>query len=111
MLQTAAEYVYQTPAGSWRVAGSRVSLDSVIHAYLDGESAEAICDGFETLSLEQVHGAIAFYLRNKAAIDEYLADQRALFDRLAAESRAKAAPLLEKIRQRMAAKESRASGS
>jgi uncharacterized protein (DUF433 family) len=104
MLQTATEYVYQTAQGGWRVAGSRVSLDSVVHAYLRGESPEAICDDFEALSLEQVHGAIAFYLHNKAAIDQYLAENEALFDRLAAESRQRNAPLLVRLRKLQAAK-------
>lgn len=102
MLQTSTEYVHQTPQGGWRVVGSRVSLDSVIRAYLRGESAEAICNAFETLSPEQVHGAIAFYLHNKVAIDKYLVEQQALFEELAAESRQQNAPLLERVRRRQA---------
>ena len=29
-------YAYRTPEGTWRVAGSRVSLDSIIDAHLRG---------------------------------------------------------------------------
>lgn len=110
MAQTAVEYAFKTEAGGWRVVGSRVSLDSVIHGYLRGESPEAICDNFETLSLEQVHGAIAFYLHNKAEIDQYLADQEALFEKLRAESKRQNAPLLERLRQR-AAMQSKTNGA
>jgi uncharacterized protein (DUF433 family) len=111
MSQTAVEYVFKTEAGGWRVTGTRVSLDSVVHSYLDGESPESICDNFPTLSLEQVHGAIAFYLHNKVAIDQYLADQAALFEKLRAESQIRNAPLLERMRQRMAAKQSKSNGA
>lgn len=111
MSQTAIEYVHQTPDGGWRVAGSRVSLDSVVHAYLRGESPESICDGFEALTLEQVHGAIAFYLHNRAAIDKFLADQQALFETLAAESRQRNAPLLQRLLQRQAMQDNGSNGS
>ncbi len=60
------------PRIAYRVAGSRVSLDSVLGAYRRGESPEEIIDGFESLSLEQVNNAITFYLANREEIDEYL---------------------------------------
>ncbi len=60
------------PRTAYRVAGSRVSIDSVIGAYRRGESPERIIDSFESLSLEQVNNAITFYLANQEEIDEYL---------------------------------------
>ena len=65
------EYVEKIE-GAYRVAGSRVSLDSVVYAFLGGQSPESIVDSFPTLSLEQVYGAITFYLSNRAEIDAYL---------------------------------------
>jgi len=47
--------------GGYYVAGSRVSLASIIHEYRDGAAAETIRQNFPTLSLEQIRGAIAFY--------------------------------------------------
>jgi len=44
------------------VAGTRVSLDSIVYAFLSGQSAEAIAQAFPVLSLEQVYGAITYYL-------------------------------------------------
>jgi uncharacterized protein (DUF433 family) len=49
------------------VAGTRVSLDSVVHGFREGLSPEAILEDFETLSLEQVYGAITYYLANQPA--------------------------------------------
>lgn len=57
---------------TYRVAGSRVSLDSVVYAFLGGQSPESIVDSFPTLSLEQVYGVITFYLSNRDKIDAYL---------------------------------------
>jgi uncharacterized protein (DUF433 family) len=62
--------------GAYRVAGSRVSLDSLVYAFWDGKSPEAITQSFQTLTLEQVYGAIAFYLRHRAEIDAYLQQGR-----------------------------------
>jgi uncharacterized protein (DUF433 family) len=55
------QYVEQHE-GAHRVAGSRVSLDSLVYAFWDGKSPETIAQSFPTLTLEQVYGAIAFYL-------------------------------------------------
>jgi uncharacterized protein (DUF433 family) len=67
-----ASYVEQQPDG-YRVAGTRVSLDSIVHAFLRGESAEAIAQAFPLLTLEQVYGAITFYLARQDEVDAYLA--------------------------------------
>jgi uncharacterized protein (DUF433 family) len=40
------------------VADSRASLDSIVYAFLSGQSAEAITQAFPVLNLEQVYGAI-----------------------------------------------------
>jgi uncharacterized protein (DUF433 family) len=69
--------------GVYWITGSRVSLDSVVLAFLDGLSPESIAgEGFSTLSLEQVYGAIAYYLANRAEIDAYLDKADTEFDAL-----------------------------
>ncbi|MEO8025289.1 MAG: DUF433 domain-containing protein [Bryobacteraceae bacterium] len=70
----AKEYIEQRDSGYY-VAGTRVSLDSLVHAFHRGESPETICENFETLHLEEVYGAIAYYLSNQAAVDSYLRSQ------------------------------------
>jgi uncharacterized protein (DUF433 family) len=65
------EYIEQRD-GSHYVFGTRVSLDSLIHAFRRGESPETICQNFEVLQLEEVYGAIAYYLANQAAMDACL---------------------------------------
>lgn len=56
-----------------RVGPTRVTLDSVIFAYNQGASAEEIVrEQFTSLDLADVHATLAFYLRNRQVIDEYL---------------------------------------
>jgi len=64
----------------YRITDTRVSLDSVVYAFLRGETAEAIAQSFPLLTLEQVYGAIAFYLANRDAIDDYLTERQADYE-------------------------------
>ena len=58
--------------GVYRVAQTRISLDSLVYAYLNGQAAEAIAQSFPLLTLEQVYGVLTFYLANRQKIDDYL---------------------------------------
>jgi uncharacterized protein (DUF433 family) len=82
----ANEYV-ERREGGYYVFGSRVSLDSVVYAFLRGESPEGIAECFPALNLEQVFGAVAFYLANRDTIDAYLRQERAEFAGMREESR------------------------
>ena len=73
-------YVEHRDGGYW-VAGSRVSLDSIVYAFLNGQTAESIARSFDVLRLEQVYGAITFYLANRPEIDAYLEQGREDFER------------------------------
>jgi len=73
------EYVEQRE-GAYYVSGTRVSLDSIVYAFLEGQTAESISQAFPALSLEQVYGAIAFYLAHREEVDRYLAAQRRDFE-------------------------------
>jgi uncharacterized protein (DUF433 family) len=73
-------YIEQRDDGTYVVAGSRVSLDSVVYAFLDGHSAEAIAQAFPALKLEQVYGAITYYLAHREEVDRYLESRRNDFD-------------------------------
>jgi len=66
--------------GVYIVAGTRVSLDSIIHAFLLGQSAEAIAQAFPVLNLERVYGAITYYLAHREDVDRYLQGRRQDFD-------------------------------
>lgn len=82
------EYVEQRNGGYY-VAGTRVSLDSVVYAFLNGDSPEGIAYSFQALTLEQIFGSIAYYLANRSVIDEYLRQGEIEYDRFYEEARAK----------------------
>jgi uncharacterized protein (DUF433 family) len=62
------DYVEQRNGGFY-VAGTRVSLDSIVYSFRGGDSPETIRQNFSSLTLEQVYGAIAFYLAHKQEVD------------------------------------------
>src|SRR6202051_4517362 len=62
------------------LVGSRVPLDGVVRECREGQSPEAIRSDFPTLSLEQVYGAITFYLGHKDEVDNDLAARERLED-------------------------------
>jgi uncharacterized protein (DUF433 family) len=78
----AKSYVEQRDGGYW-VAGTRVSLDSLVYAFREGHTPETLAQSFPVLTLEQVYGAIAYYLANREVIDTYLRQQEADFAQLA----------------------------
>lgn len=91
------QYVEQHNNGYW-IAGTRISLDSVVLAFLNGESPESIAQNFPLLSLEQVYGTITFYLANRNLIDEYLAAGDTEFQQLQQSCREKSSLLYQKLR-------------
>jgi uncharacterized protein (DUF433 family) len=72
----------------YRIAGSRVSLDSIVYASLAGQSAESIAQSFPVLTLEQVYGTITFYLAHGEDIDRYLEGQEQDYEAKRAAARA-----------------------
>jgi uncharacterized protein (DUF433 family) len=93
-------YVSRTATGGYRIAGSRVSLDSVVHAWWDGRLPEAIVVDFPSLTLEQVHGAIAYYLGHRSEVDRHLAEQDSRWLDFQRQSAARMGPLIERMRTR-----------
>ncbi len=82
----AKDYV-EEHSGAYFIGETRVSLDSVVYAFLRGESPEGIAESFPALTLEQVLGSLAFYLANREKIDEYLLRGREDFERLRQQGR------------------------
>ena len=74
-----SEYVEQRHGGYY-VAGTRISLDSVVYSFNEGQSPEAIREDFPSLKRAQIYGAIAFYLDHQAEIDKYLVDTEREFE-------------------------------
>ncbi|MCA1625303.1 MAG: DUF433 domain-containing protein [Acidobacteria bacterium] len=98
------EYITKLENGAYRIADTRVSLDSVVYAYKRGELAEAIVQSFPALTLAQVHGAIAFYLSNREMIDQYLRQGEIEYEKMRQQQRSKNSEFyarFEKMREKM----------
>ena len=92
------EYVKKIE-GVYRVGDTRVSLDSLIYLFREGMSAESIVESYPALTLETVHGALAFYLANENEIDVYLAEGERAAESRHAQSREVNAELISKLRR------------
>jgi uncharacterized protein (DUF433 family) len=75
-----SEYI-EPRDGGYYVAGTRISLDSVVYAFNRGDSPDRILEEFPLLDkVSRVYGAIAFYLDHKAEIDKYLEETEREFE-------------------------------
>ena len=93
---TSKQYVEERE-GCYRIVGKRVSLDSVVYAFLNGTSPESIVQSFPALTLEEVYGSIAFYLANRAIVDQYLAEGVKQFEALRQQARESDAAFYNKL--------------
>jgi uncharacterized protein (DUF433 family) len=73
------EYIEQRDGGYY-LAGTRISLDSVVYSFNEGNSPEAIQEDFPLLKRAQIYGAIAFYLDHQAEVDKYLEETEHEFE-------------------------------
>lgn len=103
----AKEYVEKRDGGYY-VAGTRVSLDSIVYEFRTGASPESIAQSFPVLRLEQVYGAVTFYLANQTEIEQYLAGSEKEYAKQVQEARARDPQLykrLDQILQRQTSKQ------
>lgn len=94
----AKEYVAQVD-GHYRIAGTRLSLDSLVYLFEEGLTVEAMIDSYPGLSYEQVFGAMAFYLANKADVDSAMRRAEAESELQQAKSRQDNATVIAKLKR------------
>lgn len=93
-----------TREGLWRVAGTRVSVDSVVHAFVGGATPEQIVQDYEALTLAQVYGVVHYYLTHRKDVNAYLKTQERMDKNLRRELGAKHGPFMADLRRRLAAR-------
>ena len=78
-----------------RVIGSRITLDTLVGFFKQGETVEDLADGFPTLSIEQIKAVINWYLTHQREADEYLrggeAEAEAFWEEITSKPKYKAA--------------------
>lgn len=75
--------------GTIRVGASQVLLDTVIREFNNGAEPEAIAQGYPTLDLADVYDVIAYYLRHRSQIDDYIDTRREQAEKLREEIEAR----------------------
>ena len=74
-VQPEAPPLREDAAGAIRVGDSRVLLELVVQAFQDGATPETIVQRYSTLALSDVYAVIAYYLRHRDEVDQYLVRQ------------------------------------
>jgi uncharacterized protein (DUF433 family) len=91
-------YVRVDENGVYRVADTRVVLDSVLAGFHQGHSPETIRQQYPALTLEEVYGSIAYYLAHGAQIDAYLQRQDAVWQHWLNRSEQQPSAVVERLR-------------
>jgi uncharacterized protein (DUF433 family) len=90
--------------GVVRVGGTRVTLDTVVAAFLEGATAEEIVQQYPSLDLADVYTIIGYYLQHRAEAEKYLRQRRRQIDTAKTENETKYDP--QGVRDRLPARRS-----
>ncbi len=97
-MEKAEIYVRLDENNVMRVGKTRVMLDSVFVAFQQGHSPETIQQQYPALTLEEVYGAVAYYLANQDEVDRYLTRQGQIWNELREKSGQASNPVVQRLR-------------
>jgi uncharacterized protein (DUF433 family) len=66
------DYFYFQSENDIRIKGHRIGIEDVLNYYLEGFAPEEIQANLPTLSLEEIHATITYYLHQRSQVDLYL---------------------------------------
>jgi uncharacterized protein (DUF433 family) len=93
------DYFQFVAADDIRFKGHRIGIESVLYEYIyRARTPEEIAQRFDTLTLEQIHAAILYYLNKKESMDRYMANWLEGFARARAEQERAHPEFAEKVR-------------
>ena len=61
--------------GSWKVTGTRVTVEVLIEQFKRGSTPEQILDDFPTVPLASIYEIIGYYLSNQQIVEEYITNR------------------------------------
>lgn len=82
MTPTLAVPLHTDANGTVRVSNTRVTLETIVGFYLQGETPEELYEGFPTVPLADIYAVISYYLQHRAEVDAYIARQKAEGERI-----------------------------
>lgn len=86
------------------VGKTRVTLDTIISAFIEGATAEEIAYQYPSLDLADVYSVIAYYLRRRAEVEAYLQKRRRQAEKIRQQNESRFDP--SGIRSRLLARQS-----
>ena len=92
--------------GAVRVAKTRVTLDTVVTAFLEGCTSEEIGEQYPSLELSDIYLVIGYYLRHREEVNTYLAERQRQADTIQQEVEQRFNPV--GIRERLLARRTQA---
>jgi len=75
--------------GRVRVGKTRVTLDTVVIAFQQGETPEQIIQDYDVLKLPDIYAAITYYLQHKTEVDAYLQEREQLAEEIRRQNEAR----------------------
>lgn len=91
-----------------RLRGTRIGIEHVLYDYIhNAKSPEEIVQVLQTVSLKQVYATILYYLENREAVGQYLADWLDYTMRSEAEHDQHPPRIIERLRQVRSAQEAK----
>lgn len=93
--------------GVVRVAKTRVTLDTVVSAFLEGCTPEEIGEQYPSLQLQDIYLVIGYYLRHRDEVHTYLTERQRQADEIQQESERRFKPI--GIRDRLLARQNQSS--
>jgi uncharacterized protein (DUF433 family) len=81
-----------------RLKGHRIGIDDVLYYYLEGYTAVEIAAHLPTLTMEQIHATITYYLRNRSEMDAYLRRLADRYEEHYRERKANPSPIAQRLR-------------
>ena len=92
------QYVRVDEHGVMRIGASRVMLDAIVAGFEQGHSPETLQQQYPALSLEEVYGAITYYLAHRDEVHTYLKQQDELWEAWRAKSAVRSNLAVERLR-------------
>ncbi len=83
-----------------RLKGHRIGIETVLYDYIHrGRTPEQIIASYPSLTLEEVHATIVYYLHNQTTVSRYLAEWLEYGNRMRAEEERNPTPAILRLRQ------------
>ncbi len=94
----AKSYIQVDAHGVMRAGEAAVLFDGIVAAFEVGDSAESIQRQYPALRLEEVYGAITYYLAHRTEVAEYLLRQDAVWASWRSKLEQNPDPLIERLK-------------